>query len=343
MVTVMLTQEDALETLRELAKGVERLSGFFEKAPVMPETQSPEIKQARPEAAPAAPAAAVPAPASPAVVEADLELKRRRIEVEELETRAKQAQANLNEANLSQNALEEDQKATRREMESEAAKLSALRSELSKAEELIKAAGQHKATAAQLELRKQEIDAATEKMDQQRRDLESKAADVARWSAASQEANHLKEKLWPDWLRAGSLVVWKEKLEAAISSGNATPAAALLFAALHGYTAATKDSDLKLLHDSLREVSRRLFPWLKENALNDHDAVETAGQWAAEINRECQSRAEVEIPALGAPATNQWMIFRPRPGVNSPDVASVQTWCVRNAQKQPVHRAEVTV
>ena len=343
MVTVMLTQEDALQTLRELAKGVERLSGFFEKAPVVPETKSPEIKQTPPEVAPAAPVPVVLAPASPLVVEADLELKKHRIEVEELETRAKQAQAIFDEACLSQNALEEDQKAVRRAMESEAAKLSALRSELSKAEELIKAAVQHKRTAAQLELRKQEIDASAEKLNIQQQYLEAKAADVARWSAASHEANHLKEKLWPDWLRAGSLAVWKEKLEAAISSGNATPGAALLFAALHGYTAATKDSDLKLLHDSLREVSRRLFSWLKENALDDHDAVETAEQWAAEINRECQSRAEVEIPVLGAPATNQWMIFRPRPGVNSPDVASVQTWCVRNAQKQPVHRAEVTV
>ena len=337
----MLTQEDALETLRELSRGVARLTGFFDKTPVVPETISAEVKQAPPEAAAAA---AIPAPAPPAVAEeADLELEKRRIEVKELEARAKQAQANLDEANLSQNALEEDQKATRREMESEAAKLSELRSKLPKAEELIKVAAQHEATAAQLELRKQEIDAFAEKLDQQRRELEAKAADVARWSAAFKEANHLKEKLWPDWLRAGNLTVWKEKLEAAISSGNATPAAALLFASLHGYTAATKDSDLKLIHDSLREVSRRLFSWLKENALNDHDAVETAGQWAAEINRECQSRAEVEIPALGAPATNQWMIFRPRPGVNSPDVASVQTWCVRNAQKQPVHRAEVIV
>jgi hypothetical protein len=269
----MLTQEDILKTLRELADGVARLSRHFEKAPPsVAEPKSPEIKQAPLEAAqPDFPAAVPTPPAAPTL------------------------QASLDEAYLSQNALEEDQRATRREIERESAKLLGLRSELAKAEEMI------------------------------------------------DEANHLKENLWPDWLRAGSLAVWKEKLETTISSGNATPAAALLFAALHGYTAATKDSDLKLLHDSLREVSRRLFLWLKEIALDDYDAVETAGQWAAEINRECQSRAEVEIPALGAPATNQWMIFRPRPGVNSPDVASVQTWCVRNAQKQPVHRAEVTV
>ena len=132
----MLTQEDALETLRELSRGVARLTGFFDKTPVVPETISAEVKQAPPEAAAAA---AIPAPAPPAVAEeADLELEKRRIEVKELEARAKQAQANLDEANLSQNALEEDQKATRREMESEAAKLSELRSKLPKAEELIK-------------------------------------------------------------------------------------------------------------------------------------------------------------------------------------------------------------
>lgn len=340
MVTDMLTQEDAIKTLRELQHGVARLSEYFEKEPAATEPTAPAIAPVEP--APPETSSAILTPLStPAVAEAELEARKKQID--EMETRSKQAQAALDEAFRSQDALEQDQKETRRQMEKEAARLSTLRSELTKAEELIKAASQHEQTAAKLERRKRELASEAAQIDERRRDVEAKAADVARWSAASDEANHLKEKLWPGWLRAGSLAVWKEKLETAISSGSATPAAALLFAALHGYTAATKDSDLKLLHDSLREVSRRLFVWLKENGLDDHDAVETAGQWAAEINRECQSRAEVEIPSPGAPATNQWMIFRPRPGVNSPDVANVQTWCVRNAQKQPVHRAEVTV
>ena len=335
----MLTQADAIKTLRDLADGVARLSGYFETAQAA----------AEPEALAIAPVDTViterPSTITPPTFTppADAELESTKNQIEELEIRAKQAQAALDDAFRSQDALEEDQKETRRQMEQETAKLSMLRAELAKAEELIKAASQHERMAAELERRERELAGEVAQLDARRRDVETKAADIARWSAASDEANYLKEKLWPGWLRAGSLAVWKEKLETAISSGSATPAAALLFAALHGYTAATKDSDLKLLHDSLREVSRRLFVWLRENGLDDHNAVETAGQWAAEINHECQSRAEVEIPAIGAPATNQWMIFRPRPGVNSPDVASVQTWCVRNAQKQPVHRAEVTV
>lgn len=266
-----------------------------------------------------------------------------RLRAEESESRAAtteqsaaDAKLRLAEADRSLGELEESRHATLALMEKEKADFSRLKEALSKAEKTIAESKQHAQRADELKAEAAEI-------AQRKRDVEAKAANVEKWSAAAGAANHLKEKLWPGWLRAGSLASWKEKIEDAIASGSATPAAALLFAAIHGYTAATKDSDLKLLHDSLREVSRRLFPWLKENGLDDSAAVETAGQWAVEINRECQPRAEVEIPSLGAPATNQWMIFRPRPGVNSPDVLSVQTWCVRNAQKQPIHRAEITV
>lgn len=252
------------------------------------------------------------------------------------EQSAADAKFRLAEADRSLGELEESRHATLALIEKEKGDFSRLKEALNKAEKTIADSKLHAQRA-------DELKAEAARLDALKLELKAKENDVAKWSAAAAAANHLKEKLWPDWLRAGSLASWEEKLEAAISSGAATPAAALLFAAIHGYTAATKDSDLKLLHDSLREVSRRLFPWLKENGLDDNAAIETAGQWAAEINRECQPRAEVEIPSLGAPATNQWMIFRPRPGVNSPDVLSVQTWCVRNAQKQPIHRAEISV
>lgn len=252
------------------------------------------------------------------------------------EQSAADAQFRLAEADRSLGELEESRHATLALIKKEKVDFSRLQEALNKAEKTIADSKLHAQRA-------DELKAEAARLDALKLELKAKENDVAKWSAAAAAANCVKEKLWPDWLRAGSLAAWEEKLEAAISSGAATPAAALLFAAIHGYTAATKDSDLKLLHDSLREVSRRLFPWLKENGLDDNAVVETAGHWAAEINRECQPRAEVEIPVLGAPATNQWMIFRPRPGVNSPDVINVQTWCVRNAQKQPIHRAEISV
>ncbi len=316
----MLTQAQALETLRELAEGIDRLKSHFEQQTVEPAAE---------------PAAAHVEPEATAIVEATtreenaatLETKNERLR--QVEAEIAQAELKRTELDAALAAIQTRLQSSSGQLEKEEARLSRLNEQREKAEAMIEAASLHEQTAVELDRRREELDL--------------KAADIARWSAASDAANHLKEKLWPGWLRAGSLAVWKEKLEAAISSGTATPAAALLFSALHGYTAATKDTDLKLLHDSLREVSRRLFPWLKENGLHEIAAVETAGQWAAVINQECQGRAEVEIPEPGAPATNQWMIFRPRPGVNSPDVASVQTWCVRNAQKQPIHRAEVTV
>jgi DNA repair exonuclease SbcCD ATPase subunit len=252
------------------------------------------------------------------------------------EQSAADAKFRLAEADRSLGELEESRHALLKVSVKEKFDFSRLKEALNKAEKTIADSKLHARRA-------DELKAEAARLDALKLELKAKENDVAKWSAAAAAASHLKEKLWPGWLRAGSLATWEEKLEAAISSGAATPTAALLFAAIHGYTAAIKDADLKLLHDSLREVSRRLLAWLKENGLDESAVVETAGQWAAEINRECQPRAEVEIPVLGAPATNQWMIFRPRPGVNSPDVLTVQTWCVRNAQKQPIHRAEITV
>lgn len=341
MVTAMLSQDEAIKTLRDLAEGVARLEQFFGDGKAEPQATPAETTPTI--AATPSPAKEVSAfeTAPSALLEADVATRKEQLR--ELEERAAQAESRLAEADRTVAELEANRKAISDLTEREKTELARLKDARAKAEQMIQAASQHEEKAAQIDHREKELDAEATRLNQLRQELEAKAADVARWRAEADEAAHLKEKLWPDWLRAGSLAVWKEKLEDAISSGSATPVAALLFSALHGYTAATKDSDLKLLHDSLREVSRRLFPWLKENGLDEHGAVETGGQFADEINRECQSRAEVEIPALGAPATNQWMIFRPKPGVNSPDVAGVQTWCVRNAQKQPIHRAEITV
>lgn len=199
------------------------------------------------------------------------------------------------------------------------------------------------AAAAELDVQRAEFEKQAADLALRSEELAAQQEDVARWSEAARGAEHLQEELWPEWLRSGQLSEWKDRLQIAILSGESTPSAALFFAALHGYTAATRDSDTKALHDSLRDVSRRLFTWLREQALDECEVMEVGAQWAEEINRECRSNAEIEIPILGAPATNQWMIFRPKPGMNSPDVVSVQTWCVRNSQKQPVHRAEITV
>ncbi len=384
----MLSQQDALNKLRDLAEGVACLQRHFaepppEAAPLTKLTvtaSDPQVAAADAEAASAAAtvaedklaakmaqlgaaekriAEAEQQAAQAAVTTKALEEKltsqnerlremekqiadagNRSAEAERraaaAERRAAEVESRATAARMDLDELEGNRQATLAEIQKEKAVFARIKEALAKAEKTIADARPHAQRAEELK------DIAT-KLDQRKMELDAKAADVAKWSAAAAAASHLKEKLWPGWLRAGSLATWEEKLEAAISSGAATPTAALLFAAIHGYTAAIKDVDLKLLHDSLREVSRRLLAWLKENGLDDSAVVETAGQWAAEINRECQPRAEVEIPVLGAPATNQWMIFRPRPGVNSPDVLTVQTWCVRNAQKQPIHRAEITV
>lgn len=150
------------------------------------------------------------------------------------------------------------------------------------------------------------------------------------------------DRLWPHWLRADEMGEWKMQIESEIAGDNSSAAAGLLFAALHSFSAALLDEDPKSLHDSLRDVGRRLYAWLRELGRSAEEASDIAEKWALSINQECRGSVEVEVPVPGHAANNQWMIFQPRGG-SSPDVLSVRSWCVRDALKRPVHRAEVTV
>lgn len=149
-------------------------------------------------------------------------------------------------------------------------------------------------------------------------------------------------RCWPEWIKSNSLAEWYEILYHEVADPSSPPSVGLLFAALHTSNAALCDNDPKTLHDSLRDVGRRLFAWLRELDKSEIDAANIAEKWAQVINAHCTGRGEVEVPVPGCEANNQWMIFQPRGG-SSPDVVSVRTWCVRDAQKRPVHRAEITV
>lgn len=213
----------------------------------------------------------------------------------------------------------------------------AAKAELDKQKEQQKALHEEQ---AQLERRKEEIRSNAEAL---RAEIEQQRAEMEAARQAGLAAQALTEKLFPAWLLGGPLVEWREKIQLAALSPKATPAESLLFASLHGYRASLLESDPRFLMESLREVSRRLYQWLRDGDHGEGRAAEIAYQWAQAINAECQGKCEVEVPFPGSAASSNWMLFRPRPGVSSPDVISVQTWCVRNAQKQPQYRAEVTV
>lgn len=173
-------------------------------------------------------------------------------------------------------------------------------------------------------------------------ELEERRVEFEGFRQVGENAHLLLERFWPEWLRAGALAEWKARIETGVFDATAPPSFGLLFAAVHFYNAALRDSDPKTLHDSLRDVGRRLYAWLRDLNQSDADAANVAEQWAQAINGECAGRGEIEVPIPGNAANNQWMLFQPRGG-SSPDVASVRSWCVRDAQKRPVHRAEVTV
>ena len=172
--------------------------------------------------------------------------------------------------------------------------------------------------------------------------LEERSAEFEGYRRAGESARRFLERLWPEWLLTGALTEWKSRIEVAVADAASPPSFGLLFAAVHSYNAALRDSDPKTLLDGLRDVGRRLYAWLRDIGQSEADAAHVAEQWAQAINADCANRGEIEVPIPGNAANNQWMIFQPRGG-SSPDVASVRSWCVRDAQKRPVHRAEVSV
>lgn len=174
-------------------------------------------------------------------------------------------------------------------------------------------------------------------------DLESKRAEFEDYRRAGEKASVLLRSIWPQWMRDDPVAEWKARIESRIFGADAAASLGLLFAALHTYSAAVRDLDPRTLHDALRDVGRRLYAFLRESqSASETECAQVAEQWAAAINQECAGRGEVEVPVPGNAANSQWMIFQPRGG-SSPDVTSVRSWCVRDAQKRPVHRAEVIV
>ncbi len=152
------------------------------------------------------------------------------------------------------------------------------------------------------------------------------------------------ESLLPAWLQEENIAPWRDAMmEDAQDPRTASTAAGLLFATLSLYTHAQRDTDARAVADALRDVGRRLFAWLKERNLGDYDASTVAQIMVEHINRECSGRCELEVPVPGSPAQNQTMLYQPRPGVSAQSVVSVQSWCVRGAKREVIHRATVTV
>ena len=152
------------------------------------------------------------------------------------------------------------------------------------------------------------------------------------------------ESLLPTWLREESIAPWRDAMmEDAQHPSASSTAAGLLFATLSLYTYAQRDTDARAVADALRDVGRRLFAWLKERNLGDYDASAVAQAMAEQINRECSGRCELEVPVPGSAAQNQTMLYQPRPGVSAQSVLTVQSWCVRGAKREVIHRATITV
>ncbi|MEI6534720.1 MAG: hypothetical protein WCN98_05215 [Verrucomicrobiaceae bacterium] len=204
----------------------------------------------------------------------------------------------------------------------------------SRSEQIIAQAAQ---ANAQLEQRTQSINAREQAVAAQELSITQRSEHI-------ESTRYWLEQLLPVWLNEGSILDWHNALmDDAQHPRAASNAAGLLFATLSLYTYALRDSDTRAIADALRDVGRRLFSWLKERELGDYEASTVAQAWADHINRECSGRCEIEVPVPGTPAQNQIMLYQPRPGVSAQSVIAVQSWCVRGAKREVIHRAAITV
>jgi chaperonin cofactor prefoldin len=179
-------------------------------------------------------------------------------------------------------------------------------------------------------------------IDSKREELRAMEQQTAAARRDGDGAKQLLQRLWPAWLLDGNLAPWRSELEAKAFDPASPPSFGLLFAALHGYNAALRDPDVKSLYDNLRDVGKRLYPWLKDIGKPEGEAAAIAEKWSEVINAECGGKAFVQVAIPGNPANNKWMIFTPTGG-SAPDVSTVRSWCVMDSQKRPIHRAEILV
>lgn len=198
--------------------------------------------------------------------------------------------------------------------------------------------------AAAVEAAKAELDAREQNLATRESAVSQREQDITKRGEWLEATRYWLESLLPAWLQEEHIAPWRDAmLDDAQHPRTASNAAGLLFANLSLYTYAQKETDARVVADALRDVSRRLFAWLKERSLSDYDASAVAQSWAEYINRECAGRCEVEVPVPGSPAQSQTMLYQPRPGVSAQSVLTVQTWCIRGAKREVIHRANVTV
>ena len=188
-----------------------------------------------------------------------------------------------------------------------------------------------------------------EVMRSEEKELEARERSIAAREAGLQQAmentkhaDGLLQKLWPAWLSCGELSKWRELIEQNVFSPDVPSSFSLLFASIHNYNASLRDPDGRVMLDSLRDLGRRLYQWLKDLDKGEDEMSQVAEAWAGAINSECNGSSTLQVALPGNPANNKWMSFTPRAG-SSLDVISVRSWCVADYQGRPIHRAEVVV
>lgn len=275
------------------------------------------------------------------------ELARKQSDLQAIEDEIKRTGENLTRDTTELSALQEKLRAANEELRRSQDALSAHKRSLQAAnEELARTRSEQTALKRQANA---ELEQARKNHQQVIKEYEAVKARTERERTSSEafqlqikEAAAIRERIWPPWMLTSEFATWKRDLETGLLASDSPPSNGLLFAAIHSHNAAMRDADPKILIDSLRDIGKRLYAWLRDRGLSEEQSAEASEEWGKAINNHCAGAAKVDIPRPGNAAEVSWMSFQPRGG-SAPDVVSVRNWCVRDSQSRPAHRAEVIV
>jgi acetolactate synthase small subunit len=208
------------------------------------------------------------------------------------------------------------------------------------------------ATIADIERHTNQVRETSERLDERIREMDERESNLIEREKCAIDTLEVLAKR-SDWVKS-LLPRWSEDDDFSPArraiiedcKGSAEPESAcagLLAASLAGYSFALRDPDDRNLADTVRDVGRRLFAWLRVRGTDVSQAAELARTVAAHINKECTGRCDVEVPTPGGPAQNQTMLFQPRPGTSDQTVVTVQSWCVRGSKREVIHRASINL
>jgi DNA repair exonuclease SbcCD ATPase subunit len=168
--------------------------------------------------------------------------------------------------------------------------------------------------------------------------LESKnREEVAAIHELDQRLRGWRAGFWPELFREGeTLSEWRDKLEELGSLGKTT--ATLTCLAIGKYRALTSQEDSGELAKAVHEVSKYAYQVWTDMGLDQHQQADLAKKWSRALEKDLDGKFFIRVAEVGDPKDSSWMSYS---SGNTP-VQKIESWCVQNARRVAVQKANVS-